>query len=160
MRSPSPLVESLCAARNQLAVDAPSGLLTFEEEAITPELLRYREDSLRRQGRTMLSTLALTQAGDVAAYSDLVIPAGDLPWVYQWGTLVRREHRGHRLGLAVKARALQELQRRIAPERTRVHTCNAEQNAHMVGINERLGFRKVEVAPAFLLRVAPGRRTA
>jgi GNAT superfamily N-acetyltransferase len=157
---PEALVESLCAARNQLAVDAPTGLLEFEEEAITPAMLRYREDALRRQGRTMLSTLALTPAGEVAAYSDLVIPATDLPAVYQWGTLVRREHRGHRLGLAVKARGLQELQRRIGPERTHVHTCNAEQTAHMVGINERLGFRTVEVAPAFRLRFAAGGPTA
>lgn len=61
-------------------------------------------------------------------------------------------HRGHRLGLAIKARGLKELQRRVGPERTRVLTCNAEQNGYMVSINERLGFRPVEVTPAFLLR--------
>jgi len=106
-----------------------------------------------KQGRRRISTLAITEAGEVAAYNDLVIPPGDLPNVWQWGTLVVAEHRGHRLGLAVKARGLQELQRRVGPERTRVVTGNAEQNAHMIAINERLGFRPVEVAPAFLLRI-------
>jgi GNAT superfamily N-acetyltransferase len=152
---PEPLLPSLCHARNQLGVDAPTGLVEYEAETMTPEILRHREETLRRQGRTRISTVAIRGEDEVVAYNDLVIPSGDLPNVYQWGTLVVREHRGHRLGLAVKARGLQELQRRIGPDRTRVQTCNAEQNAWMVGINERLGFRVVEVAPSYLLRLDP-----
>jgi GNAT superfamily N-acetyltransferase len=150
---PDALVPSLCHARNQLGVDAPTGLMEFEPETLTPDLLRHREETLRRQGRTMISTLAIHGADEVVGYNDLVIPSGDVPNVYQWGTLVLRAHRGHRLGLAVKVRGLRELQRRIGPERTRVETCNAEQNSWMVGINERLGFRIVEISPSFLLRL-------
>jgi hypothetical protein len=127
--------------------------MEFEPERITPEMMRHREETLRKQGRTMISTLAVRGADEVVGYSDLVIPSGDVPNVYQWGTLVVREHRGHRLGLAVKARGLQELQAQIGPERTRVQTCNAEQNSYMVGINERLGYRIVEISPSFLLRL-------
>lgn len=152
---PDELLESLCYVKNQLGVDAPTGLMEFEPEATTPEVHRYREDSLRRQGRTMLSTLAITADGEVVGYNDLVIPSGDVPDVYQWGTLVHRDHRGHRLGMAMKARGLLELRARIGPERTRLQTCNAEQNAQMVGINEELGFKAVEVTPAFLLRTPP-----
>jgi len=150
---PEGLLESLCEAHNRLAVDAPGGELTFEPEALTPELMRVHEETMRKQGRRRITTLAITGAGEVAGYNDLVVPPGDLPNVWQWGTLVVGEHRGHRLGLAVKARGLQELQQRVGPERSRIITGNAEQNAHMVGINERLGFRPVEVAPAFLLRL-------
>ena len=114
--------------------------------------MRVHEDLRRRLGRRKVSTLAISDAGEVVAYNDLVIPPGDLPNVWQWGTLVRADHRGHRLGMAVKARGLLELQKRVGPERTRVLTCNAEQNGYMVSINERLGFRAVEVTPAFLLR--------
>ena len=151
-RLPDALLPSFCAAHNRLAVDAPGGDLEFEPESLTPELVRIHEDQARRQGRTKLSTLAITDAGEVVGYTDLVIPPEDLPNVWQWGTLVTAEHRGHRLGLAVKARGLKELQALIGPERTRILTCNAEQNGHMVSINERLGFRAVEVTPAFLLR--------
>ena len=62
---------------------------------------------------------------------------------YQWGTLVRPDHRGHRLGLAVKVanvRLLQETQ----PQITTVVTFNADVNAPMVAVNERLGFRPVQ----------------
>jgi hypothetical protein len=117
-------------------------------------MFRQREALLVRQGRTKISTLAVSDEGEVAAFNDLVIPAGDRPNVYQWGTLVREAHRGVRLGMAVKARGLLTLQEIAGPDRTRVMTCNAEQNAYMVSINERLGFRAVEVAPSFLLRDA------
>ncbi len=149
---PEEYLPSLCAAHNRLAVDAPGGDLAFEPESLTPELVRVHEDQRRRQGRRKVSTLALTGTGEVVAYNDIIIPPQDLPNVWQWGTLVVEEHRGRRLGLAVKARGLKELQTRIGLERTRVITCNAEQNLHMVAINERLGFAPVEVTPAFLLR--------
>jgi GNAT superfamily N-acetyltransferase len=149
---PDALVDSLCETRNQLAVDAPTGDLFFEAERTDRAIHREREALLLKQGRVMVCTLAVSADGEVVAYNDLVIPRDDRPNVYQWGTLVRREHRGRRLGMAVKARGLKELQARVGPDRARVLTCNAEQNAHMVGINERLGFRAVEVAPCFLLR--------
>lgn len=151
---PDELLPSLCETKNLLAVDAPQGALQFEPERMDPEMFRQREALLVRQGRTKVSTLAVSDAVEVVAFNDLVIPAGDRPNVYQWGTLVREAHRGARLGMAVKARGLLTLQEIVGPDRTRVMTCNAEQNAHMVSINERLGFRPVEVAPSFLLRDA------
>ncbi|MEZ5193323.1 MAG: GNAT family N-acetyltransferase [Nocardioides sp.] len=70
----------------------------------------------------------------------------------QWGTLVRRDHRGHRLGLAVKLATLELLQRDF-PERTRLTTWNAEVNAPMVAVNDRLGFRPVERTGQFQKRL-------
>ena len=74
------------------------------------------------------------------------------PDVWQRGTLVHRDHRGHRLGTAVKVRNLQELAA-ARSRRLRVLTCNAETNHHMVDINVRLGFEAIEVAPMFELRI-------
>ena len=62
--------------------------------------------------------------------------------------MVRSDHRGHRLGLAVKARALLEAQR-IQPGGRRISTTNAEDNAQMVAINEQMGYRPMEVEPEF-----------
>lgn len=141
---PEELRESYCACWNQLAVDAPTGEIDFEEEALSPQTYAEELGRLEQQGRTMLHTVAIAPGGEVVAYNDLVVSADDPDEVMQWGTLVRREHRGHRLGMAVKVRGLQELAR-FAPQARRIQTCNAEQNAHMVGVNLELGFRKVEV---------------
>lgn len=147
---PEELRPSLCAVMNQLVVDAPSGDLDFEPESSTPERYAERLELERAQGRTRLTTVAL-HGGEVVAYTDLVMPPavdGTPAEVWQWGTYVAREHRGHRLGTAVKVENL----RRLAadhPERDRVATGNEETNRWMVGINERLGFRVVELMPVY-----------
>ena len=140
---PESLQQSYCDCWNQLAVDAPTGEIDFEEESLTPESYAEELGRMQAQGRTILTTVAVTGTDEVVAYNDLVVSADDPDEVMQWGTLVRREHRGHRLGMAVKARGLQELAR-LAPQAKRVQTCNAEQNHHMVGVNVELGFQRVE----------------
>jgi GNAT superfamily N-acetyltransferase len=145
---PAELQPSLCAVMNQLAVDAPTGDIEFEEETLTPA--RYEEylEVFRQQGRVRLTTVAIHEAtGDVVAYTDLVLPAGgSLAW--QWGTLVHKDHRGRRLGMAIKVENLRRLQAEHA-ERRRVVTSNDDTNAWMVSVNEDLGFRIVELCPAY-----------
>ena len=146
---PEPLRESLCAVMNQLAVDAPTGEIEFEAESLTPA--RYQEylDLFREQGRVRLTTVAVHEAtGDVVAYTDLVLPSGAPTTVWQWGTLVHRDHRGRRLGMAVKIENLRRLQA-DHPERRRITTGNDDTNSWMVSINEDLGFRIVELCPAY-----------
>ncbi|HET7475782.1 MAG TPA: GNAT family N-acetyltransferase [Dermatophilaceae bacterium] len=147
-RLPDELLPSYCALQNQLAVDAPTGEMEFEAERLTPEVLLEQQEVRARAGQSQLSALAVTAAGEVVAYNDLVVPADEPGVVHQWGTLVHRDHRGHRLGMAVKARNLLELQH-AHPDRKRVHTGNAEVNRWMVDINERLGFRPVELFAEF-----------
>lgn len=149
---PEALLPSFVQLQNLLAVDAPTGDIDFEEEGLTPDAYRQHMVRLAQQGRHKLVSVAVDAAGEVVAHSDLVVPPGDRPKVYQWGTLVRRDHRGHRLGAAVKVANLMALQRRY-PERTEVYTTNSEDNAAMVGINERLGFRVVELCPELMLRL-------
>ena len=73
------------------------------------------------------------------AYSDLATTVHEPGRAYQWGTLVRPQDRGHRLGVAVKVANLRLLQRE-RPDIVRLTTYNAEVNAHMIGVNEAMGF--------------------
>jgi GNAT superfamily N-acetyltransferase len=149
---PSELLPSFCQVYNQLLVDAPTGDVDFEEESMSPQLRVERSSRDKEMGRTQLTTVAIDKNGAVVAYTDLLLPPAPSPDVWQWGTLVHREHRGHRLGLALKVRNLQRLAN-VAPARRRVVTSNAEINRHMVEINERLGFQPIEVAPMFRLKL-------
>ena len=58
----------------------------------------------------------------------------------QQDTLVAEEHRGHRLGLLVKAANLRRAQEKW-PRARSVLTWNASENQHMLAINTALGFR-------------------
>jgi GNAT superfamily N-acetyltransferase len=150
---PAELRPSLVALLNQLAVDAPTGEIEFEAGAMTEEM--YDENMRRRvaTGRRVFETVAVRD-GVVVAHSTLSVPPGDeeMPHLNQWGTFVHRDHRGHRLGLAVKAANLRAVQR-LHPERTLVTTTNSPANAPMVAINELMGFRPVNVFAEFLRRL-------
>ena len=144
---PDELLPSYCALVNQLVVDAPHGDLDFEESRLTPDIARENMAQNRRIGRTVFHSLALRD-GEAFAQSDLAVQPGDTGLALQWATFVHREHRGHRLGAAVKVANLRALQRE-RPDVTSVQTENAETNEFMVSINERLGFEVVAVSPSF-----------
>lgn len=140
---PESIVDSYLTLVASLIVEAPVGDLELEPEAADVEHLRDHEASLAAQRRTKYNTVALDSAGEVVGYTDIVVSEHEGDRAFQWGTLVRRADRGHRLGLAVKVANLALVQRE-RPDITRLTTYNAEVNEHMIGVNDRLGFRPVE----------------
>lgn len=87
--------------------------------------------------------MAVTADGRLAGYTELKGSRQQPGRLDQRDTLVRPEHRGHRLGLALKLANLRALQSRTTAPAT-VHTWNAEANAPMIAVNDQLGFRPVE----------------
>lgn len=70
--------------------------------------MRVRKDEadLVLVGREMQVVVARAPDGSLAGHTQLAFPA-DGTEVYQWDTLVRSEHRGHGLGLALRIRAME-----------------------------------------------------
>ncbi len=136
---PDDLLRGWAELTSSLATEAPTGDLDLEPEAVSTEAVREREATIARQGRTKYNTVALDADGVVVAYTDLATTVHEPGRAYQWGTLVRRDHRGHRLGVAVKVANLRLLERE-RPDVRRLTTYNAEVNAHMIGVNEAMGF--------------------
>jgi len=146
-RVPDELIESYCALQNKLAVEAPGGEYDWEEESVTPEIFREMERKLADINRIRWTTVAVHD-GQVVALTDLMVTNGE-DRASQWSTIVDRDFRGHRLGAAVKVANLRQVLD-AHPELTAVHTTNAETNANMIDINERLGFRAIALCPGFL----------
>jgi GNAT superfamily N-acetyltransferase len=134
------LLLSYLELSSTLMNEAPTGDNEYEDEAVDVEAHRIMESVMAKQNRTMFTTVALTPDGKVVAFTDLMVPGNDPTSVFQWGTIVDRAHRGHRLGLAVKAANLRALQATGDYTGRRLITWNAEINEHMIGINERMGF--------------------
>ncbi|WP_148614233.1 GNAT family N-acetyltransferase [Nocardioides rubriscoriae] len=150
---PDDLVESWVELDGSLSTEAPMGDLEHETMHADVARLREVEASTALQQRLAYHAVALDPAGTtVVAYSNIMMSAASTI-AYQWGTLVRRDHRGHRLGLAVKV-ANQRLLQRERPDATRISTWNAEVNSHMIGVNEQMGFRPVSRMGEFQKRLA------
>jgi len=83
-------------------------------------------------------------SGRLVAITQVSVEAATPGWGFQMNTAVLAAHRGHRLGLLVKAEMLDLL---AAQEPTVRHilTGNAAENEHMIAINEQLGFTVASV---------------
>jgi len=88
----------------------------------------------------MLTSAVLhAPSGNLAGFTQLSVPAELERPVWQEDTLVLREHRGHRLGMLLKIANLQHLAR-LHPGHPSVITFNAEENRHMLDVNDAIGF--------------------
>jgi GNAT superfamily N-acetyltransferase len=150
---PVELRPSYVEVRNLLDVEMPHGDLEVEAARGTVEDLDALDRERQQAGRTAVSAVAIRD-GRVVAYADATVPGGDARHVDQYGTLVHPDHRGHRLGMAVKCAQLRLLAERF-PECSYVQTSNAEVNAHMVAINAALGFAVHQIWGEFEKRMPP-----
>jgi GNAT superfamily N-acetyltransferase len=150
---PDALLDGWAALTAVLGTEAPTGDLEVEPENIDAVAVREAEALVARQGRRKYNTVALDENGEVVAYTDIATTVHEPDRAYQWGTLVRRDARGHRLGLAVKVANLRLLQD-SCPDVRLLTTYNAEVNARMVEVNERLGFVPVARLGEFQKRLA------
>jgi GNAT superfamily N-acetyltransferase len=141
--APEEHLASLAAAMSRFLEEIPLGDLDLEPEVWTPERLRQREDRRAAQHREELTVVAVAPSGEVAGYTDLVI-APHAPRVASIGdTLVLPDHRGHRLGLAMKV-LLHQQARALYPGAELIATGNATTNTFMNAVNEQLGYRPVD----------------
>jgi GNAT superfamily N-acetyltransferase len=114
---PDDILEEFGRLVGALMVEARSGQVDGEHEVMDLERIRSDEAVFEASGRVKYTTVAGARDGRLAAYSELVVPRHDPRHVYQWGTLVRPTHRGHRLGRATKVHNLRWAQQE-APDRT------------------------------------------
>jgi GNAT superfamily N-acetyltransferase len=125
----------------RMSTDVPQGELDFGEETWDAERVRVYLEERAASGQRLLTTLVEhVPSGEVVAGTSFLLQDGKPSFVFQEETIALKSHRGHRLGMLVKAVNLHELVARY-PQTERVHTFNAEENAHMLGINVALGFR-------------------
>ena len=140
--TPESLLPGLVAVTEAIN-DAPLDDLEWEPEAHDPARLRAYERVQEDSGFRLRRVVARHRpTGELAGHTVVVVD-GDQPTVAaQHDTSVVRAHRGHRLGLLLKADMLLWLAD-VEPQLERIFTENAESNGPMVAVNERLGYRPV-----------------
>ncbi len=140
---PDELIEGYCRLNTKFFSLAPTGEMDVEDEVWEPARVRERERRGVQARRRDLYTMALDESGEPVGMTELFINETAAHRVFQSGTLVLPEHQGHRLGLALKVANQQALLERF-PDAEWIITGNADVNAPMNAVNERLGFRVVE----------------
>lgn len=121
--------------------DAPTDDLDIEDNVFSAERIRAYEHAQEARGYRLYRVLARHRGtGELAGHSVVVVDADRPALGEQHDTSVLGGHRGHRLGLLLKAEMNLWL-REVEPQVETIDTWNAESNAHMIGVNEVLGYR-------------------
>ena len=137
---PEEYLDDQCELNRRMSTDQPSGDLSHEEEVWDAARVAESDRNAAAQGLTRLVAVAEhIESGRLVACSELALPRDHPVEAWQWVTIVLREHRGHRLGLAVKLANLDVLAA-TAPAVKLVITGNAQENAPMIAVNDMLGF--------------------
>jgi GNAT superfamily N-acetyltransferase len=138
--SPDELLDQLSQVSAAIN-DAPLDDLELEEEAFPPERIRAYELAQEASGIRLYRIVARHRSsGELGGHTVVAVDTERPHLGEQHDTAVARDHRGHRLGALLKA----DMMLWMAEEESQldtIDTWNAESNGHMVGINERLGYR-------------------
>ena len=120
----------------------------IETGTLDAERLRDRAEATGQAmgGRRYVVAAVHDATGNLAAMTHLVVDPEMPQWGRQGLTAVTRTHRGHRLGLLVKLAMIGWLAE-AEPAVERIETGNASANAHMIAVNDALGFEVI--GPAF-----------
>jgi GNAT superfamily N-acetyltransferase len=139
-RTPAQWRSDIALLMTRMSTDAPTAGLEEPEDPWTVERLLAAEEKDAASPRTeLVAAVEHVPSGRLAGFTQLSAPAELHRPVAQEDTLVLREHRGKRLGMLLKAANLLHLQQE-RPGHPSVITFNAEENRHMLSVNETLGF--------------------
>jgi GNAT superfamily N-acetyltransferase len=136
--TPEELLDGL-ATLHEAINDAPAN--DADEEPVRFDAQRVRDYDRAMAGRhqTVHRVLARHRpTGEWAGLSMLCVDEFSPSVAFQEDTSVVRAHRGHRLGLLMKAEMLRWISA-DRPEVAAADTWNAVTNHHMIAVNERLG---------------------
>lgn len=121
--------------------DAPTDGLDIEDDVMSVERLVAYEEAVEARGNRLYRLVARhRRTGDLGGHTVIAVEEHRPTVAHQHDTAVARAHRGHRLGLLLKAGMLLWLAE-AEPHVETVDTWNAESNDRMIGVNEALGYR-------------------
>lgn len=142
-RTPGRWLDQKAALSTAMSTDEPSGGLETIPDVWDADRVREHDDRQEGTGRTLYTAAAEhVPTGTLVAHTELGrLDGKDVPAV-QEDTLVLRAHRGHRLGMLLKAANAQQLLRH-APDTPSITTFNVEENEPMLRVNIEMGFKPI-----------------
>lgn len=105
----------------------------------SPSWIRSKEQQLKNSGYQELVAVAFDRSGALVGYSELIYRLDGSTLANQIGTLVVEEHRGKKLGMALKLATHQALAERV-PNIVGISAIDADTSPYNANINDRLGY--------------------
>jgi GNAT superfamily N-acetyltransferase len=135
--------DDIALLNTRMSTDAPQSGLDEPEDVWTAQRLAEHEEHTTADGTVLLTSAVLhVDEGRLVGFTQFALPTEPGRPVDQYDTLVLKEHRGHGLGMVLKLANLEFLQQEHSGPPS-VITWNADENRHMLAVNEELGFEPI-----------------
>lgn len=152
---PAETVDDHCELMRRMSTDQPSGDDQGEEEVWDRARIDEADRMVAARGcRKLVAVARHVPSGRLVAFTELLVCDEAPSESWQMDTLVHPDHRGHRLGLAVKLANLDFLTAE-SPTVRLIVTGNAQTNAPMIAVNDMLGFEVASVGMFWQKHVQP-----
>ncbi|GAB3997037.1 GNAT family N-acetyltransferase [Glycomyces albus] len=140
---PADVIDGMAYLHARMYTDMPLGEWDLQEADFDAARLEEMSRLCRERGELHLqAAVRHIESGEIAGFTEIIIEGGREHHCFQGDTIVDPRFRGHRLGTILKI-ANQRRIRDWRPRMRHVWTGNAETNAHMIAINEAVGYRRM-----------------
>lgn len=146
-------MEGYCALVAQIEnFEVPSGDLELKWN-YTPEMRRQFETHYKERGYEWITMVSREKNGVISGLTDIVFPTSDPHKICQELTGVKPEYQKRGLGKWLKAEMAFYIKENY-PNIKYITTGNANENAPMLSINERMGYKFYKSKYGVKLRLA------
>jgi GNAT superfamily N-acetyltransferase len=133
-------LDDLAALFTAMSTDAPIGTTDLRPETWDGDRVRHTYEGLRTEAEVYTAAARHRPSGRLVGFTLVRCVTPQVEVGHQIDTVVLSEHRGHRLGLRIKAANEQQIYL-ARPTTRRIHTFNAVENGAMIHVNRQLGYR-------------------
>ncbi len=138
---PEEIIKDYTALYTEIMEHVPFGDSSWTPSVITPKTLRENEEKNKEKGFDWWILVTKEKDGNLSGVTEIVSFPDTPHWVAQELTGVKPDYRGRGLGKWLKAEMLFYIKEKL-PKTIFIRTGNADFNAPMVSINERMGFKR------------------
>jgi GNAT superfamily N-acetyltransferase len=149
---PDELAETFARSRRAMD-DTPMDDAGHVPQPWNVERLHAIADAVAKRGETLFTVAAVAADGEIAGFTELVVPGDGTGDAQHYGTGVLPEHRGHGLARWMKADTISRTRARF-PQLSGLLADTADSNAAMRRTNESLGYRPTHRSMLYRLDLA------
>ncbi len=138
---PEEIIEDYAVLITELDKDVPFGDTAWTPSIRPPKSVRESEENNKEKGFGWWVLVTKEKDGTLSGMTDISFSPDTPYWIMQHLTGVKQVYRGRGLGKWLKAEMLFYIKENL-PETIFIQTGNANFNAPMLSINDRMGFKK------------------
>jgi len=152
-KCPAEIIEKYAKLYTDIMNLVPIGDFEWRPAVLTPKKIRESEERFDKLGYKWLTFVTKESNGELSGITEIFYHPARPHYVEQELTGVNLDFRGRGLGKWLKAEML-ELVRIRYPDVKYIMTDNANSNAPMLSINERLGFQRYLEEKCYSIKIA------